>query len=142
MTGEVRSTVTANVPREVNALRDVMLLVDEFFEGAPADGPARFAIELALEEIFINVVKYNAAGQGPIAIALDRLDGEVVVTITDSDAPRFDPVADAPQADVTGALADREPGGLGIHLVKKLMDRIEYSHQHRTGTIRLHKRTN
>jgi anti-sigma regulatory factor (Ser/Thr protein kinase) len=133
--------MTRNVARDADALPEVMLLSNAFFEKTPAGPGVRFAVELALEEIFTNVVRHNARGRGPIAIALERRDGEVIVTITDPDAPRFDPVADGPEADVDLPLDQRLPGGLGIHLVRKFMDRIEYSHDSRTGTIRLHKRT-
>ena len=67
-------------------------------------------------------------------------DREIITTITDFDAPHFDPVAEAPDVDVDRPLADRTEGGLGIHLVKRMMDSIEYSHRNRTGTITLRKR--
>jgi anti-sigma regulatory factor (Ser/Thr protein kinase) len=133
--------ITRQIARDADALPEVMLLSNAFFETTPAGPGVRFAVELALEEIFTNVVRHNARGQGPIGIALERRDGEVIVTITDPDAPRFDPVADGPDTDVDLPLDQRLPGGLGIHLVRKFMDRIEYSHHSRTGTIRLHKRT-
>lgn len=134
--------VSAEVARNIEALSDVMRLVETFFSETNASPNVRFPVELALEEIFTNVVKYNAAGRGRIKIDLDLRNDDVIVTVTDFDAPRFDPVADAPQAMVDGPLQTRTEGGLGIHLVKKMMDRIEYSHQNRTGTITLHKRMN
>ena len=133
--------MTRDVARNADSLPEVMLLSSAFFETTPAGPGVRFAVELALEEIFTNVVRHNAGGRGPIGIALERRDGEVVVTITDPDAPKFDPVTDGPAPDVDLPLDQRIPGGLGIHLVRKFMDRIEYSHHSRTGTIRLHKRT-
>jgi serine/threonine-protein kinase RsbW len=134
--------VSAEVARDIEALPDVMRLVETFFSESRADPNVRFPVELALEEIFTNVVKYNAVGKGRIKIDLDLRNDDVIVTVTDFDAPRFDPVADAPQAKVDGPLRTRTEGGLGIHLVKKMMDRIEYSHHNRTGTITLHKRMN
>ena len=67
-------------------------------------------------------------------------DGEIVATVTDFDAPRFDPTTDAPPPGIERQLEQRMPGGLGIHLVRKMIDEIEYSHQNRTATVTLHKR--
>ncbi len=127
-------------PRRIDALPDIMKLVDEFF--ATGGQKTRYAVELALEEIFTNMVKYNATGKGDIRVDLAIRDQDVVVTITDFDTPRFDPVSEAPAVDVNRPLGERREGGLGIHLVKQMMDRIEYSHQNRTGTITLRKRLN
>jgi serine/threonine-protein kinase RsbW len=132
--------ISAEVPRDLAALPEVMQLVDTFFATTPADPNVRFPVELALEEIFTNVVKYNALGKGRIKIDLGIRDADLVITITDFDAPRFDPMTDAPEVDVGAPLAERTAGGLGIHLVKKMMDGIEYSHRNRTGTITLRKR--
>lgn len=136
------SAVTTEVARDLEALPEVMRVLETFLSTTTADPKARFAVELALEEIFINMVKHNSNGEGRIRIDLDLSEAELTVKVTDFDAPPFDPVADAPQVDINLPLEDRTEGGLGIHLVKKMMDGIEYSHKNRTGTITLHKRMN
>ncbi len=135
-----RPSVSAEFPRTLEALPQVTRLVETFFVGMDVDPKVRFPVDLALEEVFTNVVRHNSAGRGPIRIDLGIRDQDIIITVTDFDAPRFDPVADAPEANVDGPLQTRTAGGLGIHLVKKMMDRIEYSHRERTGTITLHKR--
>ena len=134
--------VSGEVARDIGALPEVMRLVDVFFADTNANPEIRFPVELALEEMFTNLVKYNPGGKGSIRIDLGVREHDLVMTLTDFDAPRFDPVADAPEANIDGPLHTRTAGGLGIHLVKKMMDRIEYSHENRTGTITLHKRMN
>ena len=136
------NSLTAEVARELESLPQVMQLVETFFLTADVDSKMRFPVELALEEIFTNVVRHNSDGKGLIGITLGLENDEMIITVTDSDTPRFDPVADSPAVDVDAPLAERSAGGLGIHLVKKIMDRIEYSHRDRTGTITLHKRLN
>lgn len=133
-------TASAAVRREIDALPDVMRLVDDFFATTRADQTVRYPVELALEEIFTNMVKYNAAGKGDIHIDLRLDDHDLVITLTDFDAPRFDPMVEGPEVDVNRPLSERTEGGLGIHLVRRMMDRIEYSHRNRTGRITLHKR--
>ncbi len=136
------SSLSAEVARELDSLPQIMQLVETFFLTSNVDSKVRFPVELALEEIFTNVVKHNSAGKGLIGIALGVQDGEMIITITDFDTPPFDPIGDAPAVNVNAPLEERTPGGLGIHLVRKIMDRIEYSHRNRTGTITLHKRVN
>ncbi len=131
--------IAADIDRDIAALPEIMRLADAFFRSAEAPA-ARYAVELALEEIFTNMVKYNESGRGAIRVGIDRRENEIVVTLVDSDAPRFDPFTEAPETDVSASLAERTPGGLGIHLVRKMMDRIEYSHTNRTATVTLYKR--
>jgi serine/threonine-protein kinase RsbW len=133
---------SAEVARDLNALPEVMQLVETFFATTAADPKVRFPVELALEEVFTNMVKYNSVGKGRIKIDLGIHDENLIITLTDFDAPRWDPVSEAPEVDIHQPLEKRSAGGLGIHLVKKMMDRIEYSHRNRTGTITLHKRMN
>ena len=134
--------IAADVRRDIEALPQLVQLADTFFSREANDSTARYAVELALEEMFTNMVKYNANGAGDIRVELAMRGGEVIVRLTDFDAPRFDPFADAPAADVGASLGERTPGGLGVHLVKKMMDRIEYSHADRTSTVTLYKRVN
>lgn len=135
-------SMSATVPRTLEALSDITLLVDRFYAATSADQKTRYSVELALEEIFTNMVRHNSAGRSDIRIELGIRNGEVVITVTDFDAPAFDPIGDAPYVDVNQPLEQRTAGGLGIHLVKKMMDRIEYSHHDRTATVTLHKRVN
>ena len=132
--------MTAEVARSVDALPELMELVDTFFAKTAANPKVRFPVELAIEEVFTNFVRHNARGRGGISVGLGVDDGELVIEVTDRDTPRFDPVADAPNVDTELPLEMRKEGGLGIFLVMKMMDRVEYTHENRTGTITLHKR--
>jgi serine/threonine-protein kinase RsbW len=68
------------------------------------------------------------------------MDEAVRVTLTDPDADDFDPRA-APAPDVGAPLERREPGGLGLHLVRRLVDTLEYrySPEQRTARITFYK---
>jgi len=128
------------VPREIAALSDITKMVERFYAAHSAAAETRYPIELALEEIFTNMVRHNSAGKSDIRIELANTDGEVVAKVTDFDAPRFDPLTEGPPPGIERQLEQRVPGGLGIHLVKKMMDHIEYSHRDRTATVTLRKR--
>lgn len=134
-----RGAVSAAFARDIGELESVFQMVETFL-GSGAGSKLLFPIQLALEEIFTNLVKYNAAGKSQIRIDLRADEGEVIIRVTDPDSPRFDITTDAPQVDIAQPLDKRTEGGLGIHLVKKIMDRIEYQHENRTSTLTLHKR--
>ena len=118
--------------RAVSAIPEISGFIRDCFQ--PAGIPAEHleAVQLAVEEIFTNMVKY-AAGRERVLIELSRTDGEVSAALTDFDVDEYD-IRSAPEVNVHAPLEARRPGGLGIHLVKKLMDRIDYHYRDRCGT--------
>lgn len=90
--------------------------------GLPMSEAARLMI--ALDEILSNVAKY---GEGTINVAIEINGNRIDATIAD-DGPRFDPLAlDAP--DTSLDIDDRTIGGLGIHLVREMMDDVAYRYE-------------
>ena len=96
----------------------------------------RRTADLVLEELFTNIVKYGRASATLVRIDIGRAGRGVRVTLTDPDAEYFDPQR-SPQPDVRAPLERREPGGLGLHLVRELVDTLEYrySPEQRAGRI-------
>lgn len=121
----------------VDTLQAAADFANEFCAQERLDPAAEFAVGLAIEEIFTNLVKYGRATS--ISIRLQRVDAEIRITLTGFDVDPFDPTL-APSPVVDLPLAERRPGGLGLHLVRSLMDRMEYAHSDRTSTITLAKR--
>jgi anti-sigma regulatory factor (Ser/Thr protein kinase) len=101
----------------------------------PGYGDAVPRVELAVEEIFINVCLHAYGGKkGPVSITRDLApDGEggecLVITFRDIGRP-FNPFEEAPPPDLEEPLEARRVGGLGVHLVKRMADR--FSHR---GTV-------
>lgn len=85
-------------------------------------------LNLAIEEAMTNVVSYaydkGTVGEIRLNATYDAQLCELRFTLTDHGAP-FDPTA-APDADTTLTAQERPIGGLGIFLVRQLMDRMEY----------------
>jgi len=81
---------------------------------------------LALEEVLTNAVSYAFpdGGRHEIEVRIEFRDGDLTATVSDDGDP-FDPLAQ-PSPDVHAALADRKVGGLGIHLLRSLMDAAAY----------------
>jgi serine/threonine-protein kinase RsbW len=132
-------TMSAKFRRDVEALGDVFALVEAFLSREALPAGLRHPIDLAVEEIFTNFVKYNAGIESDIDVSLRRDRDELVVAITDFDSRPFDPTK-TPPPNVMAPIAERTPGGLGIHLVRSVMDRVEYELQDTRSTVTLYKR--
>jgi anti-sigma regulatory factor (Ser/Thr protein kinase) len=117
---------TAAVPAEAAQLAALTQFLRDFWsdQGLPSEHAPSF--ELALEEIFVNVVTHGAPqGQVPeVAVTLSLRGRDLSMTLED-DGPHFDPLC-LPTPDVTAALSERRQGGLGIFLVRELMDDVSY----------------
>jgi len=98
----------------------------EFAETHAMPTKVRRSFNVAIDDLLANVLSYGSAGRDPCSVTVEvQLDLErVTVTLTD-DGPPFDPFGrDAP--DTTLSVEDRPIGGLGIHLVDRLMDKVNY----------------
>ena len=84
-------------------------------------------VDFVVEELFTNMVKYSPESSADVRIDVAAIDGGVEVTITDYDVEPFD-VTKAPDADVKLPIDQRRPGGLGMHLIRRLLDSIEYEY--------------
>jgi anti-sigma regulatory factor (Ser/Thr protein kinase) len=83
-------------------------------------------IELALEEALVNIINYAYKGRKPgdIEVSCATGEGMLVIETIDSGTP-FD-VLSVPPPELTLDLSERRPGGLGVHLIKQLMDEVSY----------------
>lgn len=114
------------VETKQNELDRVSAAIEDFAleEGWPMD--LVFKVNLALEEVVINVMNYgHEDGLHDIDITLTTEENALTIEIVDDGRP-FDPLTDAPIPDVDAELEDRSIGGLGIHLVRKMMDDVCY----------------
>jgi len=104
------------------------------------DAAIRQDVDFALEELFTNMVKYSTGSKADVRIELTPIEGGIEVTMTDYDVEPFD-VTKAPDADVKLPIEERRPGGLGLHLIRRLLDSIEYeySKEHRQSRITFRK---
>src|ERR1700678_3088659 len=99
-----------------------------------------FAINVSLEELLGNTMAYGYVDdrEHEIVVRIWREDADVVIDIAD-DARPFDPTAATPP-DLNLPLEDRPIGGLGIQLVRGMMDGVEYRHDGEQNRVRLRKR--
>ena len=124
--------------RTFQSLEPIFELTESFFSQEGIDRVHLFPVSFAVEELFTNMVKYNAEGDSDILLSIEKTDGAVVVSLTDYDSDHFD-VTNAPAPDVDASLADRPIGGLGLHLVRRMVDDIEYEHSGRETRITIRR---
>ena len=105
---------------------------------AGLDEDAIFRLTLAVEEAVVNVIAHGLAGlpsPPPITVRLVITGRSVAVEIIDA-GPSFDPTS-APDPDLSLSLDDRSPGGLGIHLMRRMVDRLRYRRRAGRNILRL-----
>jgi serine/threonine-protein kinase RsbW len=114
------------VPAEAAQLAVLAHFLQQYWSAAnlPASGLAPF--ELALEEVFVNVATHGSQrGAVPRVNVTLRLHGEELTLTVEDDGVAFDPLS-LPDPDVAAPVANRPVGGLGIFLVRQLMDSVRY----------------
>lgn len=128
----------------VEATKENLMVVNEFVETnlEKIDCPmkAMMQINVAVEEIYINIASYaygEETGQAEILLDTDT-QGQVAVTFMDSGVP-YDPLAKE-DPDVTLSAEERGIGGLGIFMVKKSMDDVKYRYEDGKNILTLIKK--
>ena len=103
-------------------------------EHLPADCASAF--QIAFDELFSNIEKY-APECTEVALELTQRGTEVKLRFI-SDGAAYNPL-DYPEPDITQPLEERAEGGLGIYLVKRLMDRVSYRYEAGYNILELSK---
>ena len=128
------------VPALKENLSHVISFVGERLEEAGCGMKLQIQLETAVEEIFINIASYAYPdGMGSAVIELSCENGTTEITFTDQGVP-FDPLA---RTDPDTALpAEARPiGGLGILMVKKMMDKVTYRRENGCNILTIQKST-
>ena len=128
------------ITAETKNLDEVMTFVDTFLEEAECSMKAQMQIDLAVEEIFVNIASYAyAPGTGPATIRVGLTDdGSVfVIELIDQGVP-YNPLAKE-DPDITLSAEERKIGGLGILLTKKSMDDVQYEYVNGSNKLTLRK---
>ena len=129
------------VPAELEQLQTVQDFIADELESRDCPMKAQFQIEVAVEEIFVNIANYAYRPEvGEATIRCDVTDAplQVIIQFLDHGKP-FNPL-DREDADTSDeALLERE-GGLGILLVKKSMDHVQYTYENGRNILTIQKR--
>lgn len=120
--------------RNYDSLKKIYDFTEEFFESNSVAESVRYPVHFAIEELFTNMVKYNPGNMNCILLDVDGSDDGVTVTITDYDVDAFD-VTKKREVDTESPLEDRPVGGLGLHLIRRMVDSLNYHYEDRQSRV-------
>lgn len=128
------------VMAKVENLPEVLAFIDEKLEMAGCSMKVQMQIDVAVEEIFVNIASYAYEGKEGMAEIFFDIDSEknAVITFVDGGVP-YDPLKKA-DPDVTLSADERQIGGLGIFMVKKTMDDMIYEYKDEKNRLTLVKK--
>lgn len=125
-----------NIPPATDYLNENLLAW-----GCP--GKVMNQMDIALDEIFSNIAKYAyPAGNGMVTISVsqeEELEEKILCVIFQDSGVPFDPLAES-DPDTRASLSEREPGGLGLFLVKTWMDEMFYRREDGKNILTIRKR--
>lgn len=133
----MRLTLT-NDPENLSLLAPFVEEMAEHF-GIPYE--VAFQVNLALDEALVNVVHYAypEGTEGEIVLDADRSGDRLVLRLIDSGAP-FDPTLKGDDVDTDLSAEERSIGGLGIFLIKQMMDSVTYERTATQNILTLEKK--
>jgi anti-sigma regulatory factor (Ser/Thr protein kinase) len=128
------------VPGTAEGVRRVLSEIDGFISSNPDFEPLRADFAVVLDEVASNVVNYAYGGGSdrPIVVEARAEAGELQVEVID-EGPPFNPL-ERPAPATDQPLSQRPIGGLGIHIVKELMDEVDYRRVDDRNRLRFAKR--
>ncbi len=132
------------IKKRFNPITDKSSEIIEFLMASPDipdDNELRFKLRLSVEEAVENVVRYAYdGGIGWLEVGTDLDHDSLILTIELRDAGvPFNPL-EKPDPDITLSAQDRDIGGLGIFLCKKMMDSISYRYQDGNNILTMKKK--
>lgn len=120
--------------RSFAEIREIVAFTKQVFSAYDIEPRLRHVVDLAVEELFVNMVTYNTETDEEILIEMKPHEHGIEVSLTDFNVARFDPREVGP-VDIDAPLSDRTPGGLGLYLVLKMVDSIHYEYRNRESKI-------
>ena len=129
------------IEAKVENLHQVLAFVDEYLESLDCPMKIQMQIDVAVEEIFVNVASYAyTPSTGSVTLQLESEPSPLSVSITfiDSGVP-YNPLAKK-DPDVSLSAEERSIGGLGIYMVKKSMDEVLYRYENGENVLTIRKK--
>ena len=125
--------------KEIDTLGDIFNFTNPFYSEFHIGEEIAYCINLAVEEIFTNMVKYNTTSQNDILISLEISDGFVEALLVDYDVDNFTP--EKISNDDLDELRDiGSIGGRGVYLVHRVVDKLHYEYVDNNYVVKILKK--
>lgn len=127
------------IPAELERMDEVLDFVSSLIDAYGTTPPTRTQLRMAMEELYVNIAHYAyPSGDGWAEVRGSVEDGVATFTLIDAGTP-FDPLA-KPDPDTTLSAEEREIGGLGIYMVKSMVDEVEYEYRDGCNQLTIRKK--
>lgn len=131
------------ITAERNNLPQVLAFVDEQLEAVDCPRKTQMTIDIAVEELFVNIASYAynpEIGTAVVQVSVHEDPLSVEITFIDN-GKQYDPLS-RPDPDTTLSAKERKIGGLGIFMVKKSMDNVNYEYKDGKNILTIAKNLN
>lgn len=115
-------------PKDLSALGEISSFLGEFSREHDLGQKVEFYMNLVAEEIFTNALKYGTGNGERVLIRIDRIDDMLQFEMVDFDVQPFDP-GDIEPTDLDAPIERRKAGGLGLYLVRSLVDDLTFEYE-------------
>ena len=122
-----------------NEIARVNVAFDDFADAHALPDAVRRSVSVVLDELLTNILSYGLPEHGgEVIVDIELHADRIVITISDNGRP-FDPFT-SPAPDTTLSVEDRDIGGQGIHLVRRMVDELSYHRRSDRNIVMLTKR--
>ena len=137
---KARLRQSLTLPNDINTIPQLCEFIEGICEELNLEMSITMSLNLALEEAVVNVMEYAypIGVQGDVTIEAIANETCLVFIISDSGIP-FDPTQKE-KVDTTLSVEERSIGGLGIHLVREIMDFVDYKYRDSKNILTLSKK--
>ena len=124
------SSISVTLVNQLFEVQKLSRLVEAFGEVEGLSTEAVFSMNLALDEVVTNIIRYAHEDDGRQHLIVVRLalDQDMLTAQVEDDGRAFNPL-EAPPPDMGATIEDRPIGGLGIHLMRSVMNSVEYQRE-------------
>ena len=124
--------------RHINSLEEIFSFIKTFISDQQINEDLESPLNLVIEELFTNMVKYSPNNPNKIRLELISEPDRVIIVLTDYDVESFD-IREAAEYNTNQSIRKRPVGKVGLHLVKEYVDNIDYEYKNRISKITLIK---
>jgi anti-sigma regulatory factor (Ser/Thr protein kinase) len=124
--------------RDITSLEGIFAFIEQFISSNGIAPSHLYPVQLVIEELFTNILKYQSGGTSDVVVHLEKSDNKLIIRLRDFDSEPFD-LTKSGDINTDEYIEQKKPGGLGIHLVKQMVDSLDYEYNNRTSTITLIK---